>query len=214
MGQILDRVRPGTGKKANGALNLAFPMENFRSPGALAALLVSLCAGLGIDLWTKQIAFSQLVISVTMHPDGGIGLAARPPVRFIEGFVHFEATVNQGAVFGIGQGRRTLFVAVSLAAVVFLLWLFAHSGRQRFYQVILGMLLAGVLGNLYDRLALGYVRDMIHMLFFGRDVFPWIFNVADVLLCTGVFLMLLHSVFSRPAHASAATATGGATPDG
>lgn len=183
------------------------PTENFRSPAALAAMLGALCAGLAADLWTKHLAFSTLVIPpVRVQPDGTIVLTTRPPVRFIPGFLHFEATANPGAVFGIGAGRRTLFVGVSVGAIAFLLWLFAHSGRQRLYQITLGMLLAGVTGNLYDRLALGYVRDMIHMLFFGRDVFPWIFNVADVLLCTGVALMMMYSIFSRPAHAPAAAA--------
>jgi lipoprotein signal peptidase len=70
------------------------------------------------------------------------------------------------------------------------------------------MLLAGVLGNMYDRVLHGYVRDMIHALpgwrwpqglrdaigFLPREVFPWVFNVADTLLCVGVALSILYSV--------------------
>ena len=88
--------------------------------------------------------------------------------------------------------------AVSVAAIVFVLYLFSASGRQRLYQVILGMLVAGVLGNLYDRVELGYVRDMIYALP-KWGYFPWIFNVADTLLCTGVGLMILHSFLYAPA---------------
>jgi signal peptidase II len=132
---------------------------------------------------------------------------------FIPGWLHFHYTVNQGAVFGLGQGQRVLFIGVSLAAIVFLTYLFAASGRQRFYQVILGMLLAGVLGNMYDRIVFGHVRDMIYALpgwhwpawfhhllpMLPPEVFPWIFNVADTLLCTGVFLMIVYSALGKGA---------------
>ena len=63
----------------------------------------------------------------------------------------------------MGQGHQTLFLIVSVAAIAVLVYFFAFSGRRRGYQVVLGLLLAGVLGNLYDRLAFGYVRDMLHL---------------------------------------------------
>jgi lipoprotein signal peptidase len=70
--------------------------------------------------------------------------------------------------------------------------------------------MAGVIGNMYDRTRFGFVRDMIYALpdkrWFGtwtlfgypgpeRFVFPWIFNVADSLLCVGVGFMLIYSLF-------------------
>jgi signal peptidase II len=60
------------------------------------------------------------------------------------------------------------------------------------------MLLAGVLGNMFDRILFGYVRDMIHALPRWPKLFPWIFNVADSLLCVGVFLMIVYSFVHRP----------------
>jgi signal peptidase II len=123
----------------------------------------------------------------------------------IPGFLQFQALVNQGAVFGIGQGQRFLFLVVSTLAICFILYLFATSGRHRFYQFVLGMLLAGVIGNMYDRLYLGFVRDMIHALpgrkWLGteREIFPWIFNVADSLLCVGVGLIFLYTLKGSPA---------------
>jgi len=58
-------------------------------------------------------------------------------------------------------------------------------------------LLAGVLGNLYDRLMLGYVRDMIHALPMWKNFFPYVFNVADTFLCTGVGLMIVYSLVTE-----------------
>ena len=112
-------------------------------------------------------------------------------------------TVNEGAVFGLGQGYRWIFLAVSVAAILFLSYLFASSSRRQwFYHFILGLLLAGVLGNMYDRLSLGYVRDMIYIFpgkeMFGREIFPWIFNVADALLCVGVFFIFVYSLRGQP----------------
>lgn len=169
----------------------AMTTENFRSPAALARFVLTTLLGLWLDLWSKAFAFEHL----TLRSDGS---SLKPKVHhFIPGWLEFELTINHGAVFGLGEGQRILFIAVSLAAIVFLTYLFAVSGRQRFYQLILGLLLAGVLGNMYDRIQYRYVRDMIRAVPRWPDLFPWIFNVADVLLCTGVGLMVAYSlVFS------------------
>jgi signal peptidase II len=152
-----------------------------RSPAALLRFFLTAGVGLAVDLWTKSLAFSS--------PSLG-----REPYRFIPGWLEFERVLNQGAVFGLGQGRRILFVTVSIAAIIFLCYLFATSGKKPVYQVLLGILLAGVLGNLYDRVMFGYVRDMIHILPQWPSLFRWIFNVADSLLCTGVALMILYNM--------------------
>ena len=174
-----------------------FPLDNFRSPGALIRFIGVTVAGLAADLWTKAYAFAVL------GPDDR-------RYEFIPGWLHFQLQRNHGAVFGLGEGMRALFVTVSVGAIFFLTYLFANSGKRRFYQVILGMLLAGVVGNMYDRIHFGYVRDMIHIFPRWPSFFPWIFNVADSLLCTGVFLMVLYSFFeprSNPQHDLADQAT-------
>lgn len=172
--------------------------RNFRSPGALSCFLLTAVIGFALDQWSKVEAFDKLSGGGVVRMDDSVRPLDPHTVRFIPGWLHFDVTANQGAVFGIGQGQRALFVAVSVAAIVFILYLFATSGRQRTYQVILGMLMAGVLGNLYDRLRYGYVRDMIHALPDWPKLFPWIFNVADSLLCVGVALMILYSFLHQP----------------
>jgi len=167
---------------------LSLPRQNFRSLAALACFFLTVILGLSADLWSKNYAFDHLAIY------RGPMVVDSQVYRLIPGWLEFTVTTNQGAVFGLGAGQRFLFVSVSLAAILFLIYLFANSGKQRLYQIILGMLLAGVLGNLYDRIVFGYVRDMIHALPRWPRLFPWIFNVADVLLCTGVGLMVLYSL--------------------
>jgi signal peptidase II len=182
--------------------------NNFRSPIAVLLFFGTTVIGLLLDLWTKALAVRYLA-------------SAGRTVQFIPGWLHFTYIGNPGAVFGLGQGQRPLFIAVSIAAIAFLTYLFALSGKRRFYQLLLGMLLAGVLGNMFDRIAFGYVRDMILALpgiywpdsiakmlpgdLAGKSVFPWIFNVADTLLCVGVFLMIVYSLFHKPDEETAPT---------
>jgi signal peptidase II len=201
---------------------MPMPTENFRSPAAMSRFLLVCVLGLGLDLWSKSFAFAHLAPANARADD------ARPQkVEFIKGWVQFETTMNHGAVFGFGQGQKWLFLGVSVIAIVFLSYLFATSKRQRFYQLILGTLLAGVLGNMYDRIVFGYVRDMIHALpgwswpgtwqvggypaGRDRDVFPYIFNVADILLCVGVGLMIVYSLFFAPVERAEKKATDAGT---
>lgn len=163
-----------------------------RSPLAIASFLLTAAIGIALDQWSKIFAFKTLGDTPWWDDRGMVHVPSRV-YDFIPGWLNFEVTANQGAVFGMGQGKRMLFIAVSIAAIFFIFYLFSVSGRQHFYQIILGMLLAGVIGNLYDRARFGYVRDMIHALPRWDKLFPYIFNVADTLLCVGVGLMILHS---------------------
>jgi signal peptidase II len=180
------------------------PSTNFRSRPALLWFLLPAVIGLAVDLYTKKVAFEKLAPWGVEPRENGRMVVEIPPgedqpvYRLWPRWLHFQAMANQGAVFGIGQGQRWLFLSVSVAAIIFIVYLFATSERQWFYQFILGLLLAGVLGNMYDRFKFGYVRDMIYIfpsrMLFGREVFPWIFNVADSLLCVGVVLIFVYSL--------------------
>lgn len=192
----------------------------FHSPAAVARLLLTAAVGLGLDLLTKVWAFRELVYNQVRLPNGSVQVQSHT-YELLPGWLHFHCTANQGAVFGLGQGNRWLFVAISVLAIAFLFYLFESSDRrQRVYHVIVGMLLAGVLGNLYDRLLFGYVRDMIFILpgrtwpawvtgllpssveLRNNQIFPWIFNVADSLLCCGVAFMLIYSFVMSRKHAA------------
>ncbi|MGC4032676.1 MAG: signal peptidase II [Tepidisphaeraceae bacterium] len=164
----------------------------YRSVAAWLFLLVPLVVGLGLDLFTKHVAFSYLVTDWAKDAEGRDQVISRIS-KPLPGVLHFQAHVNRGAVFGIAQNQRTVFVVVSILALGLLGYLFSTSGNKRLYQVLLGVLFAGVLGNLYDRAVFGYVRDMIYILP-GWDIFPWIFNIADSLLCTGVGGMFLYTL--------------------
>ena len=185
------------------------------SAGGVVLFLVVCVLGLGADLVTKYLAFdrpgTRLLAGVVREGERweAVGTEGRRVV-VVPRLLELHATVNEGAVFGLGQGQRVWFVIVSVGAIAFLIYLVTKT-RSRFEIVLLGCLLAGVLGNMYDRVRYGYVRDMIlglpgvswpgaWQIPFARYpgaterlVFPYIFNVADSLLVCGVALLLIRS---------------------
>lgn len=109
--------------------------------------------------------------------------------------------VNHGALWGIGGGHKGTanagFAALSaLVAVVLSVWGVAGAPRRdRFLSCTLGLILGGTLGNLYDRLVFGGVRDFLH---FYRFEYP-VFNYADCTLVAGIGLLMLHAFLTPSA---------------
>lgn len=110
-------------------------------PSHLRLWLVA-AIGLTIDLWSKHWAFEHL----DPNPDPSSALVIIPHVTT------FRRSLNTGALFGLGKGLTPLFIAASVLALGFVLLLFIHSTRNRWsLHIALGLVLAGALGNLYDR---------------------------------------------------------------
>jgi lipoprotein signal peptidase len=94
--------------------------------------------GLTVDLWTKAWAFRTY--------------APHESRVLIEDICNLELSLNPGALFGIGAGLAPVFVGASVLALLFVLYLFANSNTSRWsMHVALGLVLAGAIGNLYDR---------------------------------------------------------------
>jgi signal peptidase II len=173
------------------------------SAAAWVLFLVPAVLGLAGDLWLKSWAFPEGVPgeSSKMAYAGrnpGIDLATglqQKPWPVIPNVLGFTTTVNQGAVFGIGQGKVSLFLGFSLIALAIIVWVFVTSGaKQRVVHFALGLITAGAIGNLFDRGIHHGVRDMLQ---FNVKWYPYIFNLADVLLCVGVPLLILRWMFVK-----------------
>jgi signal peptidase II len=204
--------------------------------------------GLTLDLWSKSWAFQTL------------GQGEHRTV--IPGLLEMQTMLNDGALFGIGAGRTTFFIIASLLALALVLWMFAQNPPKRWLlQIALGGILAGALGNMYDRVTVrlvgafvptqqgrafryfepveddghtitlreyaprrhdalvhqlsgtareqaeapaGHVRDFIKInttapnwswlpkAIRGKELWPWVFNVADTLLVGGVLILAIH----------------------
>jgi signal peptidase II len=163
---------------------------------------------LAADLVSKSVSFQQVAgAPVSLERDESGHLAPIPghePVVIVPKVLALHLTANEGAVFGLGQGGRWLFVGFSLLATIIIISIFLRCrARSKVLHIALAAVLAGALGNLYDRLFVGVVRDMLWLfprvkLPFGLrwpdgsdGLYPWIFNVADVCLVLGLAVLLI-----------------------
>jgi len=174
------------------------PITQRQPAGANWLVFGTLCAATAtIDLVSKELAFSQLGMP-----------GVQPGWTVIPNMLWWETNLNEGALFGLGQGMGWLFVLVSVAALVGILATIAQLRLLTDVLLItsLGLISGGILGNLYDRLGLPgltwhaplerqgdpvyAVRDWIHFRLEGVIDWP-IFNLADSFLVMGAGLLLL-----------------------
>lgn len=112
-----------------------------------------------------------------------------------------ENTGSSFGMFGGGQFRWALSAFQLIVAGLLAWW--ALSAKRRLLITAIGLVIGGAIGNVIDRIRLGYVIDFID--FSGTGVFPWVFNVADSAITVGVVVLLLDSLRSeRPAQVGAA----------
>ena len=107
---------------------------------------------------------------------------------------------NEGAAFSFladaGGWQKWFFSGVSIIAVIVITYLLKKHQHEKLFCFGLALVLGGAIGNLYDRLTLGYVVDFLH---FYYQTYAWpAFNVADSAICVGVALLLTDS-FKKPA---------------
>lgn len=179
-------------------------------PSRFAVFAAIVVGGAAFDLWTKQAVFAALGCPGRANWEWRVG----DLVRFT-----LQTNFNAGALWGMGQGWTGMFATMSgLAVVAILYFLFvAKHARSLWLTVALAFVMAGALGNLYDRLGLhGWkgpggepvyaVRDFLYFRFF--EAFDWaIFNVADTMLVTGAIMLVIQSLRSAPAAEAAAQTT-------
>lgn len=185
----------------------------YRSPIAWLTLAVVLALGLTADLFVKSWTFAN-VAAYPVHIDRERVLTepSYQPIPYheskhlIPGVLDARLVINRGAVFGLGQNKRIFFIGFTVMAIMIGVLLFARwtTTRHHLAHVAIGLILAGGIGNLMDRIMFAVVRDFLH-LFPGTkfpfglhwpggssEIFPWVFNGADVMLLTGMVLLMFH----------------------
>lgn len=115
-----------------------------------------------------------------------------PLKRKIEISAIFDLTFvrNRGASFGLLGGQRVLLSLISIAVAAMLIGWLARLNRP-IAAAGAALIIGGALGNLYDRLAYGYVVDFLDFSGLG---FPWVFNIADSAINIGVALLIVDAI--------------------
>ena len=117
-------------------------------------------------------------------------LKEKGSIPIIDGMFHLTYVENRGAAFGMLQNNQIIFVAIALiATVVGLYWL--HKNKEKINiigKASIIMIVSGAIGNLIDRLRLGFVVDYFDF----RIIWQYVFNFADILVVCGTILLCFY----------------------
>ncbi len=129
---------------------------------------------LALDLITKQLLTNKHIV-------------------LIENVISFTYSQNTGAAFSMFS-NNTLFLTIISVFLIFAIILFRYLAKPKqhlLFTIAYPLILGGALGNLYDRLFFGYVRDFVSLDFINFAIF----NLADSALCVGFALLAVYIVF-------------------
>ena len=114
--------------------------------------------------------------------------------RYIYSGLNFTLMYNTGAAFSFlsdaGGWQRWFFIGISsLVSIIIVVWIYNALRKSRCLLFALSFILAGALGNLWDRLTLGYVVDFIEVHY--QDLYWPVFNIADSSITIGAILLII-----------------------
>lgn len=120
---------------------------------------------------------------------------AQKPLLLIPGALELTYLENRGAVWGLMQGWRIVFLVATFVFLGVIVWFYVKKRKDMsvLTRIILALLFSGAIGNLIDRIFLGYVRDMIYVSLIN---FP-VFNVADSAITIAAVLLVIETFFIK-----------------
>lgn len=142
---------------------------------------IATVSGALADLFTKHLMFVRLPSTDSQ------------PIPIIDNLLQLVHAENRGGVFGLGQGSWIWLAAgLIIPAIVIYISHFKEEFRTKLNQLALGLVMAGAIGNTYDRLAYGFVRDFLDI-YNGNWHWP-AFNVADAGICVGAIWLAIYAI--------------------
>lgn len=171
-------------------------------------ILITALIVLALDQISKYAIYNAFVVDTLGYTGAATDLnalksflgtvASRNAIPADGNFIVLSFTANDAALFGIGNGNEwaVRLLAAMTAVFLFLLLFFARRNAKKlpkYSAFVFGLLIGGSIGNLFDRIAFGYVRDMIYV---KAIDFP-IFNVADSAICIAIGLLVIETLFLK-----------------
>ena len=139
--------------------------------------VVLILVGVGLDQLTKYLVVSNM--------------ALHESIDIIPGVFRFTYIQNDGAAFGSLDNARWVFMVLSTVAIIGILaYMFWKKPQNKLMLSALILIVSGGIGNMIDRIALGYVIDFLDFCAFPK-IWMWVFNVADSFVCIGAGLLIL-----------------------
>ena len=132
---------------------------------------------IGLDQISKYIAIKYLA---------GIG-----SIPIIKDIFHLTYVENRGAAFGMFQNNQIIFVVVALIACIFGLYYLYKKELNLLGKTAIILIISGAIGNLIDRIRLGFVVDYFDF----RIIWDYVFNIADVFVVAGTILLCIYIIF-------------------
>ena len=115
-------------------------------------------------------------------------LAGAGTFPLIENILHFTYVENRGAAFGMLANHRWVFMILSVVGILAIAgWLIVEKPKSYWIRTAISFVIGGGIGNMIDRVRLGYVVDFIDC----RFIDFYVFNVADSFVCVGCAMFLL-----------------------
>ena len=132
---------------------------------------------ISLDQISKYIAIKYL---------SGIG-----SIPIIKNIFHLTYVENRGAAFGMFQNNQIIFVAVASIACIFGLYYLYKKELNLLGKTAIILIISGAIGNLIDRIRLGFVVDYFDF----RIIWDYVFNIADVFVVVGTILLCIYIIF-------------------
>ncbi len=154
-------------------------------------------ASTGRPLWLPFVALTALIVAADQLTKAWLVSILKPgeSVAVAGDLLRLVNSQNNGGLFGLLRGQALPFAALSLVVIGLIVMYHARSGRSAYLTLTLGLLLGGAIGNLIDRVRLGYVVDFVDA---GIGNIRWYtFNVADAAISLAIVLLIAASL--RPA---------------
>ena len=115
---------------------------------------------------------------------------------FIKGVLQFTYMENEGAAFGMLSNHRWVFLVISTISIIgIIIYMIKWRPKSKLAFVAISFIVGGGIGNMVDRIWLGYVVDFIDFCAFP-SIWKYIFNVADSFVCVGAGLLMLYMILS------------------